>query len=71
MSKRGRGKTTQCPECDGAIVFGTKMKLGKSIECPECGVMLEVISLNPLELDTLLETRAGRSGRKRYSFRHQ
>ena len=28
-----------------------KMSLGKSIKCPECEVMLEVISLNPLELD--------------------
>ena len=54
MSERGRIKTTQCPECDGTIVFGTKMKLGKSIECPECGVMLEVISLNPFELDYAL-----------------
>ena len=54
MSNRGGVKTTQCPECDGTIVFSTKMKLGKSIECPECGVMLEVISLNPLELDYAL-----------------
>ena len=54
MSNRGSVKTTQCPECDGTIVFGTKMKLGKSIECPECGVMLEVISLNPFELDYAL-----------------
>lgn len=55
MSKSGSVKTTQCPECDGTIVFGTKkMKLGKSIECPECGVMLEVISLNPFELDYAL-----------------
>ncbi len=54
MSERGRIKMTRCPDCDGAIVFGTKMKLGKSIECPECGVMLEVISLNPFELDYAL-----------------
>jgi len=68
MSKRGSIKTTQCPECDGTIVFGTKTKLGKSIECPECGVMLEVVSLNPLELDTLLETRSGRKRKRKSNF---
>lgn len=45
----------RCPECDGTIVFGTKMKVGGSIKCPECGVKLEVISLNPLEFDYALE----------------
>jgi lysine biosynthesis protein LysW len=55
MSGRGRIKTARCPECDGAIVFGTKMKLGKVIECRECGAMLEVISLSPLEFDFALE----------------
>ena len=68
MSKRGSFKTTQCPECDSTIVFGTKTKLGKSIECPECGVMLEVVSLNPLELDTLLETRSGRKRKRKSHF---
>jgi lysine biosynthesis protein LysW len=55
MSERGNIKTARCPECDGTITFSTKMKLGKPIECPECGVMLEVISLNPLEFDYALE----------------
>jgi lysine biosynthesis protein LysW len=54
MSEREGVKMARCPECDSTIVFSTKMKLGKSIECPECGVMLEVISLSPLELDYAL-----------------
>ena len=55
QGERVSAKTTRCPECDGEIVFSaSKMKLGKSIECPECGVMLEVISLNPLEFDYVL-----------------
>jgi lysine biosynthesis protein LysW len=55
MSGRGNTKITRCPECDGTIVFGTKMKMGEHIECRECGALLEVISLNPLELDYALE----------------
>jgi lysine biosynthesis protein LysW len=56
MSERANVKMTRCPECDGTIVFSAgRMKLGKVMECPECGVMLEVISLSPLELDYPLE----------------
>jgi lysine biosynthesis protein LysW len=55
MSEKVKTKTTWCPDCDATIAFSTRMKLGKSIECPECGVVLEVISLNPLEVDYALE----------------
>ena len=42
---------TQCPECESTIAPRTGAKLGDYIECPECGMMLEVISLKPFELD--------------------
>ena len=45
---------TQCPDCASTITLGKSVKLGEFIECPECGVMLEVISLKPLELDYAL-----------------
>ncbi|MBC8249751.1 MAG: lysine biosynthesis protein LysW [Anaerolineales bacterium] len=43
-----------CPECESTIVLSKGVKLGAHIDCPECGAMLEVISLNPLELDYAL-----------------
>jgi lysine biosynthesis protein LysW len=54
MSERTGVKMARCPECDSRIALGTNPKQGQFIECPECSEMLEVISLNPLELDYAL-----------------
>jgi alpha-aminoadipate carrier protein LysW len=44
--------STYCPECDERIVFNpTKPKFGQRLSCPNCSAELEVISLDPLELD--------------------
>jgi lysine biosynthesis protein LysW len=44
-------KTTKCPMCKSNIVIRQKPWLGQSIRCPSCEAMLEVVVLNPLELD--------------------
>ena len=54
MSERTSVKMVRCPECDRPIALGKNPKQGQFIECPECSEMLEVISLNPLELDYAL-----------------
>jgi lysine biosynthesis protein LysW len=54
MFSKGGIRMAQCPECDSTIVLGKGVKLGEYVECHECGTMLEVISLNPLELDYAL-----------------
>jgi alpha-aminoadipate/glutamate carrier protein LysW len=40
-----------CPECDAEITLGSKVLVGEIISCPDCGVELEVVSLNPPQLD--------------------
>ena len=40
-----------CPDCDGRIVLNPHANLGQKLTCPHCDAELEVISLNPLELD--------------------
>jgi lysine biosynthesis protein LysW len=40
-----------CPYCDYAITLGTHPRRGQRIICPECRSPLEVVSLDPLELD--------------------
>ena len=40
-----------CPECEKMIVPRKGAPLGECLHCPECGTLLEVISLNPLDLD--------------------
>ncbi len=41
---------TNCPECDAAIVLDNPIQ-GEIVPCPDCGVDLEVVSLDPLELE--------------------
>ena len=40
-----------CPECEAAIDDEGFEDIGEIISCPECGVELEVISIDPVELD--------------------
>lgn len=42
-----------CPECGAKIRFQSQPYLGDNIVCPECSEKLEVVGLNPLELDWL------------------
>ena len=43
--------TSTCPECDAEITLTGKVLAGEIITCPECGSELEVIALDPLQLD--------------------
>ena len=46
---------TLCPECDGDITIPGDAMLNELISCPECGAELEIINLDPLELDVAPE----------------
>jgi len=43
--------TANCPECETEIALEDGTIIGEIIVCPDCGVDLEVISLDPIELD--------------------
>lgn len=43
--------TALCPDCERQIDLGSHPKKGQLMTCPHCQTELEVISLNPLELD--------------------
>ncbi|MGD2206910.1 MAG: hypothetical protein PVH17_09035 [Anaerolineae bacterium] len=43
--------STFCPDCDEKIVLNIKPQEGQKLSCPHCDADLEVISVNPLELD--------------------
>ena len=40
-----------CPDCDEEMTFNPHPRLGQKVICPHCDVELEVISVDPLELD--------------------
>jgi len=43
--------TTFCPECDADVNLPTDVMENELLSCHDCGVELEVISLEPLELE--------------------
>lgn len=41
-----------CPECEALVdIEEDDVEEGQLVSCPECGVDLEVVNLNPIELD--------------------
>ena len=44
-----------CPQCGNNVSVGAQPKLGKILTCSECGTDLEIIWLDPVELDFPIE----------------
>jgi alpha-aminoadipate carrier protein LysW len=44
-----------CPECDGTIELTDDLEAGEILVCPDCGMELEVMSVDPLELEPVPE----------------
>lgn len=42
---------TYCLDCDHEIELGFTLTMGQRVKCPNCGVVLEIISTDPIELD--------------------
>ena len=40
-----------CPECDSLVVLNPHASVGQQVTCPHCDADLEVISVDPPELD--------------------
>ena len=47
--------TTFCLDCDHSLDLGSELEVGRRVRCPCCQVELEVINLDPLELDWIYE----------------
>ncbi len=43
--------TATCPECAGEVPFDDDVMLSEIAQCPDCGVELEVVGVDPLEVD--------------------
>lgn len=55
LSKHGGGgnkvPTATCPECEESVHVETDMEKGDTVSCEECGTELQVVGLDPVELD--------------------
>ncbi len=43
--------TTSCPECSEDVYVDAESEQGDVVSCEECGSELEVVGLDPLEVD--------------------
>lgn len=48
-----------CPICKESIHIPAGKELGEEVVCEECEEKLELVGLDPLELDPLVEDNAG------------
>jgi alpha-aminoadipate carrier protein LysW len=44
-----------CPECDAEVQVDEEADKGDIVECADCGTKLEVVGLDPIELDVAVE----------------
>jgi alpha-aminoadipate carrier protein LysW len=44
-----------CPECDADVQVDEDTDKGDVVECSDCGAQLEVVGLDPIELDVAVE----------------
>ncbi len=47
--------TTACPECSEDVYVDAESEQGDIIICDECGTELEIVGLDPIELDIYSE----------------
>ena len=47
--------TTTCPECDEDVYVDAESEQGDVVTCDECGSRLEVVGLDPIEVDLQVE----------------
>lgn len=45
----------RCPECNAVLPIPPDVALYDRLYCEECGALLEVVSLNPLELEYVFD----------------
>ena len=44
-----------CPECEADVYVDTDADKGDTLSCDDCGTELEVVGLDPIELDIVEE----------------
>ena len=41
----------ECPQCEKDVSVGSHPSIGKIVHCDGCGAELEIVQLDPIELD--------------------
>jgi alpha-aminoadipate carrier protein LysW len=48
--------TVNCPECSEEVFVDAESEQGDLVSCDECGTDLEIVGLDPIELDAYEES---------------
>lgn len=48
--------TVNCPECSEDVFVDGESEQGDVVSCDECGTQLEIVGLDPIELDAYEES---------------
>ena len=53
MAERAKIKKTvvDCVDCGEPIALSGRVEMGQIVNCPECGAAMEIVSLDPAEVD--------------------
>lgn len=51
--------TTACPECSEDVYVDADSEQGDIVTCDECGTELEIVGLDPIELDIYADSDGG------------
>ena len=51
-------QTTQCPVCSSDVIIEEELSAKDLVSCLNCGAELEIITLQPLQLNPLQEESA-------------
>ena len=51
--------TAECPSCGLPVQLGSKPKMGQQVNCGACDTELEIVWLDPIELDWVYEDEEG------------
>lgn len=47
--------TANCPECSEEVFVDAESEQGDRVTCDECGSSLEIVGLDPMELDVMTD----------------
>ncbi|MGB7201213.1 MAG: hypothetical protein WBD16_02980 [Pyrinomonadaceae bacterium] len=56
--------TSNCPECSEEVYVDAECEQGDKVTCDECGSSLEVVGLDPLELDLMTDADDDHAGER-------
>ena len=46
-----RKTVVYCVDCGETMTLSGRVEMGQIVSCPECGTTMEVVSLDPVEID--------------------